>query len=360
MAAGTRSKPLREHDTMSEEALHSESAIERVAPLTFQYETRDPFLFCVHHDDHYPAGNTELGPKASLAGRALGQDFVVKDGYRMYHGERVPGFPRHPHRGFETVTVVRDGYVDHSDSMGAAGRYGEGDVQWMTAGGGVQHAEMFPLLDPNNPNRTELFQIWLNLPARSKMVPAHFKMIWREQVPSQTVTDADGRATRLTVVAGAFEGISPPTPPPDSWASQSDSDVAIWMLRMDAHAQFTLPPARPGTNRTLYFFAGTSLQLGAREIPPAHLIEVRADVPLALQAGNEVVEILVLQGRPIGEPVVQHGPFVMNSREEILQTIREYQQTQFGGWPWERSDHVHGPTQGRFARHFDGRSESPA
>src|SRR5512147_3033712 len=121
---------------MSDAVNDSAGAIERVAPLEFPYATRDPFLFCVHHDDHYPAGNEDLGPKASLAGRNLGQDFVVKDGFRMYHGERVPGFPCHPHRGFETVTVVRNGLVDHSDSMGAAGRYGQGDVPWMTAGAG--------------------------------------------------------------------------------------------------------------------------------------------------------------------------------------------------------------------------------
>jgi quercetin 2,3-dioxygenase len=344
---------------MSEEAFDSATAIERMAPLEFPYATRDPFLFCVHHDDLYPAGNPELGPNASLAGRNLGQDFVVKDGFRMYHGERVPGFPCHPHRGFETVTVVRNGYVDHSDSMGAAGRYGKGDVQWLTAGAGVQHAEMFPLLDPGNPNRTELFQIWLNLPARSKLVAPHFKMIWGEQVPKRYVVDGAGRKTRVAVVAGTFDGIEPPHPPPDSWASNPDSDVAIWTLQMDPQATFTLSSARPETNRTLYFFAGSALRIGSREIPRSHLVDVQPDVPLILHAGGEAVEILLLQGRPIGEPVVQHGPFVMNSREEIVQTMQEYQRTEFGGWPWERHDQVHAVEQGRFALHADGRKETP-
>jgi len=123
-----------------------------VKPLGFTWETLDPFLFCVHHLDHYPKGNEHLGPDASLAGRYLGQDFTPKDGWRMYHGETIPGFPAHPHRGFETITVVLDGFVDHSDSHGAAGRYGNGDVQWMTAGAGLQHAEMFPLLNKDEPN----------------------------------------------------------------------------------------------------------------------------------------------------------------------------------------------------------------
>ncbi|MCU0659847.1 MAG: pirin family protein, partial [Polyangiaceae bacterium] len=107
----------------------------------------DPFLFCVHHDDAYPAGNERLGPATSLAGRNIGSDFAGKDGWNMYHGDVVPGFPQHPHRGFETVTVVRRGLVDHSDSMGARARYGGGDTQWLTAGKGIVHAEMFPLLD---------------------------------------------------------------------------------------------------------------------------------------------------------------------------------------------------------------------
>jgi redox-sensitive bicupin YhaK (pirin superfamily) len=121
-------------------------SIIKIRNLGFQWETLDPFIFCVHHKDDYPVGNSDMGPQASLDGRNLGQDFQVKDGWRMYHGLKVPGFPVHPHRGFETVTIVREGWVDHSDSLGGAGRYGEGDVQWMTAGSGIQHSEMFPLI----------------------------------------------------------------------------------------------------------------------------------------------------------------------------------------------------------------------
>jgi redox-sensitive bicupin YhaK (pirin superfamily) len=89
-------------------------------PLGFPWQPQDPFLFCVYHDDRYPAGNGKMGPAASLEGRNIGQDFEGKDGWRMYHGETVPGFPPHPHRGFETVTIVRKGLIDHSDSLGAA------------------------------------------------------------------------------------------------------------------------------------------------------------------------------------------------------------------------------------------------
>jgi redox-sensitive bicupin YhaK (pirin superfamily) len=149
-----------------------------VTPLGFPWATADPFLFCVHHDDAYPPGNEQMGPAAPLAGRDIGQDFAGKDGWRMYHGDTVPGFPSHPHRGFETVTIVRRGLIDHSDSLGAAARFGSGDVQWLTAGRGIVHAEMFPLLDRSGPNPLELFQIWLNLPAKSKMAEPHFTMLW--------------------------------------------------------------------------------------------------------------------------------------------------------------------------------------
>src|SRR5207249_3173080 len=165
-----------------------------ISPLGFPWRTPDPFLFCVHHDDHYPRGNDALGPAASLEGRELGQDFAGKDGWRMYHGQRVPGFPQHPHRGFETVTVVRRGFIDHSDSVKATARYGEGDVQWLTAGRGILHSEMFPLLNRDRDNPLELFQIWLNLPRADKLVEPHFTMLWSPAIPRRTVG-----GTELTV-----------------------------------------------------------------------------------------------------------------------------------------------------------------
>ncbi|MFO0102015.1 MAG: pirin family protein, partial [Betaproteobacteria bacterium] len=143
--------------------------LREIKPLGMPWVTVDPFLFCVHHDDAYPRANGAFGPAASLAGRQIGQDFSQRDGWSMYHGTAVPGFPAHPHRGFETVTIVRKGLVDHADSLGAAARYGRGDVQWLTTGRGIVHAEMFPLFDTAQTNPLQLFQIWLNLPAASKM-----------------------------------------------------------------------------------------------------------------------------------------------------------------------------------------------
>ncbi|MFW5921063.1 MAG: pirin family protein [Polyangiales bacterium] len=322
------------------------------------WATQDPFLFCVHHDDRYPAGNEQLGPAASLDGRNLGNDFQPKDGWRMYHGQKVPGFPRHPHRGFETVTVVRRGLIDHSDSLGAAARYGQGDVQWLTAGEGIMHAEMFPLLDRDDRNPVDFFQIWLNLPRADKMVAPHFSMLWSDEIPRRTARDAEGRTTEVTAVAGAYGDLKPPSPPPKSYASQPDSEVAIWTMKMQAGAKHPLPAASSGTERTLYVFDGAGVKIAGRTVRAGYQAHLRADVETELVAGSGETEILMLQGRPIGEPVVQHGPFVMNTRAEIQQAFADYRRTRFGQWRWTSDENVHG-RKDRFARHADGKVERP-
>lgn len=334
--------------------------VTRISPLGMPWRTPDPFLFCVHHDDHYPVGNPQFGPAASLEGRDIGQDFAGKDGWRMYHGDVVPGFPVHPHRGFETVTVVRSGLLDHSDSLGAAARYGRGDVQWLTAGKGIQHSEMFPLLHQDRPNPVELFQIWLNLPRADKFADPHFTMFWADTIPHRVMRDAAGREIEVTLVAGQLGEAKAPKPPPKSWAAHAEADVAIWTVRLAPNAQWSMPPAPRGVNRTLYFFKGSKLRIGGRDIPQSSAVDVKAELEIALENGPDETELLMLQGRPIGEPVVQYGPFVMNSREEIQQAYFDYQRTQFGGWPWPRHDPVHGSEEQRFARHADGRVEKPA
>nr|WP_224372471.1 pirin-like C-terminal cupin domain-containing protein [Hyalangium versicolor] len=345
---------------MSQKGSEQADVIINTRPLGFMWETPDPFLFCVHHDDRYPQGNERMGPAVSLSGRDLGQDFAGKDGWRMYHGRTVPGFPQHPHRGFETVTVVRRGLLDHSDSLGAAARFGGGDTQWITAGSGLLHSEMFPLLDRTGPNPVELFQIWLNLPKVDKMVEPHFSMLWSHVIPRHVAKDAEGRTTEVSLVAGRLGDVKAPPPPPKSWASRSDTDVAIWTIKMAPGARWTLPAAMSGTNRWLYFFQGSGMRIGGKAIPASHAAVLRPEFEAVLENGSDEAELLLLQGRPIREPVVAHGPFVMNSREEIVQAFSDYQRTQFGGWPWKSDDPVHAREEGRFARHADGRIEKPA
>ena len=328
--------------------------------LGFPWHTLDPFLFCVHHNDAYPPGNARQGPDPSLLrGRNIGMDFEIRDGWRMYHGDIVPGFPRHPHRGFETVTLARRGNIDHSDSLGATARFGHGDVQWMTAGKGIVHAEMFPLIHRDQPNPTELFQIWLNLPSQDKFAKPYFTMFWAHTVPQQVVRDRNGLATTITTVAGRYGNHPPPAPPPNSWAARPEADVAIWTLQLEPDATFSLPRATAEANRVLYFFVGETLQVATQELERGLAIQVHPDVELALRNGPAPAELLVLQGRPIGEPVVQHGPFVMNTAGEIRQAIVDFQATGFGGWPWTRNDPVHAPDRDRFAIHADGREECP-
>ena len=242
--------------------------------------------------------------------------------------------------------------------MGAAGRYGNGDVQWMTAGGGMQHAEMFPLLKTDGENPLELFQIWLNLPAKNKFVEPCYKMLWGEDIPKLRLKDEAGRATEVTIVAGALDGTSGVPPTPDSWAASAENQVAIWLVKMEAGATWQIPAAAKQVTRSLYYYRGERIEVDGQEIgsyrsaalDPSHRIEIRN--------GDGESRILLLQGRPIEEPVVQYGPFVMNTEAQIRQAFSDYRETEFGGWPWPRPDPVHERERGRFARYPDGREET--
>lgn len=353
--------PITSFSNSFKESYHSSEKIMnpiiKIKPLGFQWETADPFLFCVHHEDKFPKGNDVMGPITSMQGRHMGDDFIIKDGFRMYHGKTVPGFPGHPHRGFETITVVRQGIVDHADSLGAAGRYGDGDVQWMTAGKGVQHSEMFPLLSKEKENPMELFQIWLNLPKKNKMVEPHFKMLWRDAIPNYIYTDSNNKITTVEVIAGKIDNVKAPSPPPDSWAADEKNEVAVWNIKMNPGATWTLPKASEGINRTIYLYEGDAVQIAGTSIPKYNAVELKPNENVVLIAGEQPTSILVLQGKPINEPVIQYGPFVMNTKEEINQAFEDYHATQFGGWPWPKYDQVHPREKSRFAKHADGREE---
>ncbi|MFV0259696.1 MAG: pirin family protein [Acidimicrobiales bacterium] len=342
--------------------------IVRRFPLGNQWPTVDPFLFVAHHRDAYPAGNGELGPDASLAGRSLGNDFAGVDGWNMYHGSTVPGFPQHPHRGFETITHVRSGLIDHADSLGAAARFGRGDTQWLTACAGIVHAEMFPLLRTDADNPLELFQIWLNLPARDKLAEPYFTMLWAEDTPRLVADGVD-----ITVIAGALTAriggpgaeptrVEPAAPPPDSWAARPASEVAVWHLRLDGDRPIEIDPAeRPDTRRVLFVSSGTAAVIAGEVVDAGHGVEVDAGRPVVVSGtAAGPVELLVLQGHPIGEPVVQYGPFVMNDTAGIRTTFDDFARTGFGGWPWDDDGPTHGPDDQRFARHPDGREERRA
>ncbi len=333
----------------------SENVILKIERLGFPWITQDPFLFCVHHLDFYPKGNDNLGPDASLAGRNIGNDFVVKDGWRMYHGDTIPGFPAHPHRGFETVTFVLQGMVDHADSNSSAGRYGNRDTQWMTAGKGLQHSEMFPLLNKNEENTFELFQIWLNLPANKKMVEPAYKMLWGETIPHLILNDQNNKTIEIDVIAGNIDKTSAPAPAQDSWAADPENEVAIWYIILEENASWEIPTTNTKVNRTLYFFEGDTININEIETASNYSVSLNAAKKARIQNGNQKSRLLLLQGKPIEEAVAQYGPFVMNNQAEIQQAFTDFQQTRFGGWPWSRTDVVHEKDKGRFASFSDGK-----
>lgn len=346
-----------------EKVMTQQGPIKKAFELGLHWEAIGPFLFIAHHHEAYPKAKEDMSPDASLEGRNIGQDFDLRNSWRMYHGDKIPGFPAHPHRGFETVSIVRQGYVDHADSLGAAARYGQGDVQWLTTGGGIMHSEMFPLVHTDRDNPLEMFQLWLNLPKKSKMVPAHFKMFWANSIPKTEQLDAKGRKTALTYVAGRplfDEDFAQNAPPPDSWAADAQNDVRIVLLRLDPHAEITLPGVDAGIDRGLYAFEGGSFSVNGLTAPNRVGMILDSTEAIDLVNGEEATEFLLLEGRPINEPVAQQGPFVMNSRMELQQAMLDFQTTRFGGWDWPSDAPVHARDAGRFAQHPDGTVDRPS
>jgi len=291
-------------------------------PLGFPWVTYDPFLFCVHHDDAYPAGNERLGPAATLAGRHLGQDFEGIDGWRMYHGGDVPGFPQLPHRGFETVTYMIAGRMRHRDSTGGEGLLRNGGVQWMTAGRGLIHSE----LPEQQEGRMEGFQLWLNLPAAQKMGAPGYRDIASEEIPELRLEGVTAR-----VVAGESHGVAGAVRKPVTEPLYLDLHLAP-----GARFEQALPAQH---NAFVYVYRG-ELEIDAgdeRTAVPAQRMAVLANRPEAdgvrLHAGADGARALLIAGRPLGEPIAQYGPFVMNSQAEIFQAVEDFRAGKFGTPP---------------------------
>jgi len=330
-------------------------------PSAGPYPTGDPYLFCVYHKDEYPPGNDKM--EAPFPGN--GHDFNPSNPYRMYHGKRIPGFPQHPHRGFETITATLEGIIDHADSAGNGGRYGEGDLQWMTAGEGIVHSEMFPLVKTDDNNTLRFFQIWLNLPAKSKMTKPSFAMHWAPNIPKYNSEDKKATATIFVGQNEYFPGTSNTAnlPPPKSWASDASNDVVLMHIRILPGGEIVIPKAKESNvNRSLFYIEGGSgMLVDGKSIKERRSLAMDStlDCVLKLPSNHTIPgEFLWLQGKPIDEPVAQYGPFVMNTEKEIHQCFRDYEKTKFGGWPWPRDDMVFPSHKGRFAI-FDGKESHP-
>ncbi len=326
------------------------SKIEGTLPI------RDPFILAAYHFDQYPESNGNFGPNASLEGRNLGNDFDRSNPWRMYHGETIPGFPHHPHRGFEIVTIVPQGYADHFDSKGSKGRYGEGDVQLMSAGSGVLHGEMFPLLNQDKPNPLRLFQIWLNLPSKNKLTDPDYKMLWAEKIPTKIIEQKEGIVT-LKVILGEYYGTKSQEPLKNSWASDPDHHVGIALLEMAPNTEFKLQAVSETMNRFLFFYDGTNpISVENYKMSVNHIADLNGAEEIIIKSGESPAKLLILEGEPINEPVAAYGPFVMSTEKELQEAFNEYRKTQFGGWPWgnEEKDLVNEKDAGRFASYNFG------
>jgi redox-sensitive bicupin YhaK (pirin superfamily) len=222
----------------------------------------------------------------------------------------LAGFPNHPHRGFETITYMLDGHMRHEDSSGNRGDLGPGDVQWMTAARGIIHSEM----PQQTEGRMRGFQIWLNLPAKEKMKPAAYRDIKARSIPVMNI----GQDSEVKIIAGQLDGKAGPI-------HGLSTEPQILDVHLAPSAVFEAPvPA--GHNAFLYAYEGEARVGPEKKTVPHRAAGLLSDGDsVRLEAGVQGGRVLLLAGKPIGEPIVQYGPFVMNTREEIEQAILDYQ-----------------------------------
>jgi quercetin 2,3-dioxygenase len=235
--------------------------------------------------------------------------------------ERPRGVGQHPHRGFETVTIVYQGEVEHRDSHGGGGKIGPGDVQWMTAGGGLLHEEFHSRDFTSRGGTFEVVQLWVNLPASHKMVDPGYQAILEGDIPA---VDLDGGAGTLRIIAGEYAGTRGP--------AHTHTPMNVWDLRLDAGKRVELEAPENWTTAVVVL-RGTVQVSGGEVLRDAQFALLDPDgTAFSLEANNDAA-VLVLSGEPIDEPIAGHGPFVMNTREEIQQAIRDFSSGRFGQMP---------------------------
>jgi redox-sensitive bicupin YhaK (pirin superfamily) len=223
---------------------------------------------------------------------------------------------QHPHRGFETVTIVYDGEVSHRDSTGAGGTIGPGDVQWMTAGGGIIHEEFHSAGFTKTGGPFRMVQLWVNLPAKDKMATPGYQGITSADIPVVELGDGAGRAR---IIAGDYQGTKGP--------ARTFTPVNLWDVKLSADATVSLPLPE-GHNAMVAVLAG-HVTIDGRGVGEAEIARLSDDgTSVSIHADGEAI-LLVLTGEPIDEPVVGYGPFVMNSEAEIRQAIDDYNNGRF-------------------------------
>ncbi len=228
------------------------------------------------------------------------------------------GVGEHPHRGFETVTIVYQGALEHRDSTGAGGLIGPGDVQWMTAANGIIHEEFHAPSFARSGGTLEMVQLWVNLPSRDKRAPAGYQTLLAADIPQ---VQLEGGSGSLRVIAGAYQGHHGP--------ARTFTAMDVWDLRLKAGATLQLPIAA-GRNAALVVLRGSVRVNAERDAGPASLVLLERDgADVAVQA-LEDTSLLLLSGEPIDEPIVGYGPFVMNTQAEIVESFEDFQAGRFG------------------------------
>ena len=264
--------------------------------------------FPVHGMFGYNHGAAERSPFLMMD-YAAPTTFTPNSGYRR-------GVGGHPHRGFETVTIVYDGEVEHRDSTGAGGVIGKGDVQWMTAGGGIIHEEFHSEAYSRTGGPFEMVQLWVNLPAKDKMTPAHYQSITAAQIPEVSV----GGTGVVRVIAGEFDGNRGP--------AQTYTPMNVWDVRLPAGVKAELP--QPSGWTSLLLVQSGTVRVNGQEVTEGRLVTLSRDGSgLTLEASADA-RVLLMAGEPIDEPVVGYGPFVMNTTQEIQQAIVDFNSGRFG------------------------------
>lgn len=231
------------------------------------------------------------------------------------------GVGQHPHRGFETVTIVYDGEVEHRDSTGAGGRIGPGDVQWMTAASGILHEEFHSEDFTRNGGMLEMVQLWVNLPARDKMGAPGYQTLLNADIPVVELPDGAGRAR---IIAGELDGRRGP--------ARTHTPIDVWDVRLVAGGRARFPIAE-GRTLAVVVLRGTVLVNGETVVREAQFAQMSRDGRDVEIEANGDATLLILSGEPIDEPVVGYGPFVMNSQDEIRQAIDDFNSGRFGGMP---------------------------
>ncbi|MDE2330266.1 MAG: pirin family protein, partial [Bradyrhizobium sp.] len=235
--------------------------------------------------------------------------------------DKPRGVGSHPHRGFETVTIVYKGEVEHRDSTGKGGVIGPGDVQWMTAAGGILHKEFHSETFTRQGGPFEMIQLWVNLPAKDKNAPPSYQTLLNRDIPSVELPNGAGT---LRVIAGAYEGTHGP--------AHTFTPIDVWDVRLNQGGGATLALPEGHTVAVMVLKGTVQVNHDAVVREAQLLLLDRRGGEIWLQANSEA-SLLVLSGEPIDEPVVMHGPFVMNTVDEVRQAMVDFQSGKFGSIP---------------------------